>query len=117
MIALVRVASKDEIPEGAAKRVEVDGEEIAVVNAGGHFYAVSDICSHEYYHLSEGEVEVDELTIECPKHGSTFSLLTGDPQSLPAVLPVRVYGVRVVADDVMVEVLEPAAEASSAAGG
>src|ERR1700716_1739609 len=103
MIALVRVASKDEIPEGAAKHVEVDGEEIAVVNAGGHFYAVSDICSHEYYHLSEGEVDVDELSIECPKHGSTFSLLTGEPRSLPAVLPVKGYGVRVGGEDAMVE--------------
>jgi 3-phenylpropionate/trans-cinnamate dioxygenase ferredoxin subunit len=113
MIALVRVASKDEIPEGTAKHVEVDGEEIAVVNAGGHFYAVSDVCSHEYYHLSEGEVEPDELTIECPKHGSSFSLLTGEPRSLPAVLPVKVYGVRVVGDDVLVEALEPAAEGAA----
>ena len=117
MIALVRVASKDEIPEGTAKRVELDGEEIAVVNAGGHFYAVNDICSHEYYHLSEGEVDVEELNIECPKHGSTFSLLTGEPRSLPAVLPVKVYGVRVVGDDVMVEVMERAAEPRSAVGG
>jgi 3-phenylpropionate/trans-cinnamate dioxygenase ferredoxin subunit len=116
MIALVRVASKDEIPEGAVKHVEVDGEEIAVVNAGGHYYAVSDVCSHEYYHLSEGEVDVDELTIECPKHGSSFSLETGEPRSLPAVLPVKVYGVRVVGDDVMVELLEPAAEAGAALG-
>src|SRR3981081_3719085 len=113
MIALVRVASKDEIPEGAAKHVEVDGEEIAVVNAGGHFYAVSDVCSHEYYHLSEGEVESDELTIECPKHGSSFSLLTGEPRSLPAVLPVKFYGVRVVGDDVLVEAREPAAEGAA----
>ena len=113
MIALVRVASKDEIPEGAARRIEVDGEEIAVVNAGGHFYAVSDICSHEYFHLSDGEVDVDDLTIECPKHGSSFSLLTGEPRSLPAVLPVKVYGVRVVGDDVLVEALEPAAEGAA----
>jgi 3-phenylpropionate/trans-cinnamate dioxygenase ferredoxin subunit len=116
MIALVRVASIEEIPEGSAKHVEVDGEEIAVVNAGGILYAVSDICSHEYFHLSDGEVDADELTIECPKHGSTFSLETGAPQSLPAILPVRTYGVRLQGDDVMVEVLKAAAEASALAG-
>jgi 3-phenylpropionate/trans-cinnamate dioxygenase ferredoxin subunit len=115
MIALVRVASIEEIPEGSAKHVEVDGEEIAVVNAGV-LYAVSDVCSHEYFHLSGGEVDADELTIECPKHGSTFSLTSGAPQSLPAVLPVRTYGVRLQGDDVMVEVLQSAAEASALAG-
>ena len=112
MIALVKVASIEEIPEGSSKHVEVEGEEIAVVNAGGVLYAVSDICSHEYFHLSDGEVDVDELTIECPKHGSTFSLTTGAPQSLPAVLPVRTYGVRLQGSDVMVEVLDSAAEAA-----
>ena len=84
-----------------------------MVNAGGVLYAVGDVCSHEYFHLSDGEVDVDELTIECPKHGSTFSLETGAPRSLPAILPVRTYGVRLQGDDVMVEVLEPAPEAAA----
>ena len=96
--------------------VEVDGAEIAVVNAGGHFYAINDVCSHEYYHLSEGEVDVDELTIECPKHGSTFGLEDGRPRSLPAVLPVPTYGVRVQGDDVFVELLNQAETAPQPAG-
>ena len=116
IIASVRVASIGEVPEGTAKRVEFDGEEIAVVNAGGYFYAVNDICSHEYFHLSEGEVDVEQLTIECPKHGSTFSLTTGAPLSLPAVLPVKTYGVRLQGDDIMLELIEPAAEAAAAGG-
>ena len=37
-----------------------------------------------------------------PTHGSTFSLVTGEPQSLPATRPVRVYDVRVEGDDVIV---------------
>jgi 3-phenylpropionate/trans-cinnamate dioxygenase ferredoxin component len=114
MIASFRVASVGEIPEGKAKRVEVDGEEIAVVHARGYFYAINDICSHEYFHLSDGEVDADELTIECPKHGSVFSLETGEPKSLPAVLPVRTYGVRVEGDDVIVELFEAAEEAAAA---
>jgi 3-phenylpropionate/trans-cinnamate dioxygenase ferredoxin subunit len=102
---MIKVARIDEIPDGTSKRVEVDGEEIAVVNAGGAFYAVNDVCSHEYYHLSDGEVDVDRLTIECPKHGSTFSLEDGHAITLPAVLPVKTYGVRLVGDDVMLEVI------------
>ena len=104
-MSLVRVASVSDIPDGGVKRVQIDGEEIAVVNAGGVFYAVGDICSHEHFHLSDGEVDVDDLTIECPKHGSTFGLDDGLPRSLPAVLPVPVYGVRIEGDAVMLEPL------------
>ena len=50
-------------------------------------------CSHADYSLSEGDVWEDEREIECPKHGSTFSLMTGEPQTLPATQPVPVYDV------------------------
>ncbi len=33
----------------------------------------------------------DDCEIECWKHGSTFSLATGEPQTLPATHPVPVY--------------------------
>jgi 3-phenylpropionate/trans-cinnamate dioxygenase ferredoxin component len=41
-----------------------------------------------HYSLSGGEVWCDERELECPKHGSTFSLLTGVPSTLPATQPV-----------------------------
>ena len=41
--------------------------------------------------------------IECLRHGSTFSLLDGEPQSLPATQPVRVFAVVVEDGDVYVE--------------
>ena len=42
-------------------------------------YAIGDRCSHQDISLSEGEVLADELTLECWKHGSAFSLETGEP--------------------------------------
>ena len=45
-----------------------------VVRIGDDFYAIGDTCSHADYSLSEGDVWEDEREIECPKHGSTFSL-------------------------------------------
>ena len=39
---------------------------------------------------ASGEVWCDEREIECPKHGSTFSLITGEPITLPATQPVPV---------------------------
>ena len=67
-----------------ARRFDVDGHRVAVVRIGDDFYAIGDTCSHADYSLSEGDVWADEREIECPKHGSTFSLATGEPQTLPA---------------------------------
>ena len=98
----VRVCSVDDVVAGTAARFDVDGHRLCVVNVDGTFYVVGDECSHEDYSLAEGDVWEDEREIECPKHGSTFSLTTGVPRALPATQPVPVYAVRVDGDDVMV---------------
>jgi 3-phenylpropionate/trans-cinnamate dioxygenase ferredoxin subunit len=98
----VRLCGRGEVDPGTARRFDVDGHRIALVRIGDDFYAVGDECSHEDYSLSEGDVWEDEHEIECPKHGSTFSLLTGEPQTLPATRPVPIYEVQVDGDDVQV---------------
>jgi 3-phenylpropionate/trans-cinnamate dioxygenase ferredoxin subunit len=104
MTKVVDVCAVDEIEDCSARRVDVDGERIAVVRIGDDFYAIGDRCSHADYSLSEGDVLCDEYEIECWKHGSTFSLKTGEPQSLPATKPVPVYDVIVDGGRVMVKV-------------
>jgi len=81
-----------DIPEGTAKRVEVDGIEVALVHSEGQLFAIDDICSHAEVSLSEGEVE--GCFIECWLHGSRFDLRTGEPTGPPAVEPVPVYQTR-----------------------
>lgn len=103
-MAEVRLCTADEIETGTAHRFEVAGKSIALVHCDGGFYAVADTCSHENYSLSEGEVFASECEIECWKHGSTFSLSTGEPLTLPATAPVAVYKVQVKNGDVFVEV-------------
>ena len=98
----VRVCAVGDISADSAQRFDVDGHRVAVVRIGDDYYAIGDECSHQDYSLSEGEVWADECEIECPKHGSTFSLTTGEPRSLPATRPVPVYGVRADGDDVLV---------------
>ena len=102
MGAEVRACAVADVPDHEAKRVDVKGHRLCVVHIGERFYAVDDECSHEDYSLSEGMVWADECEIECPKHGSSFSLATGDPQSLPATRPIHVYAVRADGDDVLV---------------
>jgi 3-phenylpropionate/trans-cinnamate dioxygenase ferredoxin subunit len=100
----VRVCARDDIAPGSARRFDVAGSAVAVVRIGDDFYAIGDTCSHADFSLSEGDVWPDELEIECPKHGSTFSLVTGEPQTLPATTPGPVFDVVVDGDDVKVVV-------------
>jgi 3-phenylpropionate/trans-cinnamate dioxygenase ferredoxin subunit len=98
----VQLCKVGDVADGAARRFDVDGRRLCAVNIGGRFFVVDDECSHEDYSLSEGDVWPDECEIECPKHGSTFLLTSGEPQTLPATKPVAVYDVRVEGDDVIV---------------
>jgi 3-phenylpropionate/trans-cinnamate dioxygenase ferredoxin component len=97
-----RVCARGDLSSGSARCFDVDGHRVAVVRIADDFYALGDTCSHADFSLSEGDVWADELEIECPKHGSTFSLVTGEPQTLPATVPVPVYDVVVDGDDVKV---------------
>ena len=90
-----------DLADGTARRVELAGRSIALVRIGDKVYALGDTCSHADVSLSEGEVLCDTLEIECWKHGSAFSLTTGEPQTLPATQPVPVYDVAVVDDRIV----------------
>jgi len=92
----VTLCPLEELRSGEARRFDVAGHRIAVVRIDDDVYAIGDTCSHQNVSLSEGEVDTDELTLECWKHGSTFSLVDGNPQSLPATKSVPVYEARVV---------------------
>jgi 3-phenylpropionate/trans-cinnamate dioxygenase ferredoxin subunit len=102
----VSICSTDDVKPGEARRFEVAGQRICLVRVGDDFYAIGDRCSHADYSLSEGEVYPEDLEIECWKHGSTFSLTTGKPQTLPATKPVPVYEVTVEEGQVLVGIPE-----------
>ena len=101
MSSLERLCGVDDVAPDSAIRVDAAGLRLAVVRIGDDWYAIADRCSHADESLSEGDIWADEREIECPKHGSTFSLLTGEPQTLPATRAVPVYEVRVEGNDVM----------------
>ncbi|EQD68536.1 Rieske (2Fe-2S) domain protein, partial [mine drainage metagenome] len=91
----IALGTVEEFEVGKARSVEVGGHRIAIVRIGDDFYAIGDKCSHADYALSEGEVYSQEKELECWKHGSTFSLVTGKPTTLPATRAVPVYDVHV----------------------
>jgi 3-phenylpropionate/trans-cinnamate dioxygenase ferredoxin subunit len=98
----VRVAAVGDIKPGKAIRVEIGDEPVAIFNVDGTLYAIGDTCTHEEASLSEGDVYGD--CVECPLHGAEFDLKTGEPRTLPAVVPVPTYPVKVEGEDVLIGV-------------
>ncbi|HET9060224.1 MAG TPA: Rieske 2Fe-2S domain-containing protein, partial [Acidimicrobiales bacterium] len=83
----IRVALAD-LTEGSAVRVEGGPSGVCLVMLEGKVHALADRCSHQDWPLSDGEVYASERSIECTKHGSTFSVDDGRPFCLPATRPV-----------------------------
>jgi 3-phenylpropionate/trans-cinnamate dioxygenase ferredoxin component len=75
---------------------------VLVVRIDDSFYALGEICSHADVSLAEGTVWPDEREVECPKHGSMFSVDSGQPSCFPATKPVPVYDVSVTDHTVVV---------------
>ena len=102
-MARVRVAAAAELPVGGLKGVVADHTEICLAHAeDGNFYAINDVCTHENFLLSGGELF--DLQVECPQHGSQFHLQTGAVTGMPAVIPTSVYPVEVKDGEVYVDV-------------
>ena len=102
MATRVAVARIPDVPPGATRIVEALGHTIALCNVDGQFYAIDDRCSHEDASLGEGTL-LGHL-LECPRHGARFDVRTGQPVTLPAVIPVARYLVKIEGDQVFVEV-------------
>jgi 3-phenylpropionate/trans-cinnamate dioxygenase ferredoxin subunit len=97
-----RVARVSDIPAGATKVVHAGGVELMLCNAEGGIYAIEDVCTHDGGPLDQGELEGN--CVICPRHGATFDVRTGEALTLPAVMPVMTYPVRVDGDEIYVEV-------------
>ena len=91
----IDVCPVEELQPGEVKIVHAGLISVGVYNLEGEYYAIEDRCSHDDGPLCEGEFEVDEGVAICPRHGARIEICTGRPLSLPAVLPVETFPVRV----------------------
>ena len=90
----VSVADAADLPNGERLFLEIDDFNIVVFNIAGDLYAIADICSHDDGPLGDGELE-SEHSIACPRHGARFDIHSGKALSLPAVVDIPAYPVRV----------------------
>lgn len=101
-IEYIPVAAVSELGNGERLIFDIDGEPIAVFNIAGNYFAIKDVCSHDDGPVAEGPLDEAELEIECPRHGARFDLQTGKALTLPAVVDIPAYPVRVVEDEIQI---------------
>lgn len=95
------------VTPGRLQRVEVDGEAVLVTRtAAGSLVAYADRCAHRGGSLSQGRLTAEDC-VECPRHGSRFSLRDGSVLSGPATRPQSAYDVRLDNDRVLVRRVAP----------
>ena len=92
-----------ELPDGSARVVHAGSVSVGVYNLGGELYALEDRCSHDDGPLAEGELDMEAGVAVCPRHGARIDIRSGRPLSLPAVLPVDTFPVRLEDGRVVVE--------------
>ena len=96
----VTVGKTSDVATGTVRVFVLDGRDVAVANVDGQFYAFADVCTHDDGPVAKGEL--DGCVIECPRHGARFDITTGQALSMPAVVPLPVYALKVEGDEIRV---------------
>src|SRR4051812_30663544 len=103
MSVRVEVCKIGDVEEGAALKVKLNEQTLAVFNLNGAFYVIDDQCTHGPGSLSEGFIQ--EGVVECDFHNGQFDIRTGAVVAPPCMIPVRTYNVTVEGDRVMVDLV------------
>jgi 3-phenylpropionate/trans-cinnamate dioxygenase ferredoxin subunit len=96
------VASVSEVVEGTAlQRVRSTGDAVCLVRYNGEISALSDICTHQHFSMSLGDV-LGDGTLQCAWHGARYDCRTGEVRQDPATSPLPVFQVRLEGDKILV---------------
>lgn len=99
-----------ELTEAEGRTFEVSGKLVAVFLQNGSYYAIDDVCPHMGASLSGGYVENGQVT--CPWHAWRFRLADGAWADYPKI-KIGCYPVRVLGDEIQVQVAAPPARGPS----
>jgi naphthalene 1,2-dioxygenase ferredoxin component len=98
----VTVARRSSLGEGDMSAVSAGDKQIALYDVDGDIYATDNICSHAFALLTDGYLDGD--VIECPLHAGRFEVKTGKGLGPPIPCDIKTYKVRVVGDEVQVNI-------------
>jgi 3-phenylpropionate/trans-cinnamate dioxygenase ferredoxin subunit len=96
------VASVADLTEGTIlQRVRPSGDAVCLVRYKGEISALSDICTHQHYSMSLGDL-LEDGTLQCAWHGARYDCRSGEVKQVPAMAPLPVFQVRVEGDTILV---------------
>jgi len=68
--------SQDDIPLNSFRVLMVGSVRVLITRYGGELGAIDGTCTHQQANLTKGHV--DGTALECPRHGATFDLRSGE---------------------------------------
>jgi len=96
------VASVGDLTEGTIlQRVRPSGDAVCLVRYKGEISALSDICTHQHFSMSLGDLLADG-TLQCAWHGARYDCKSGEVKQVPATAPLPVFQVRLDGDTILV---------------
>lgn len=96
------VASVRDLTDGTIlQRVRPSGDAVCLVRYKGEISALSDICTHQHFSMSLGDL-LDDGSLQCAWHGARYDCRTGEVKQVPATAPLPVFQVRLEGDTILV---------------
>jgi nitrite reductase/ring-hydroxylating ferredoxin subunit len=72
----ITVGKVEAVPPGRGATVQLkDGNEVALFNVGGEFYAIENFCPHKGFPLADSRLYGN--IVECDQHGWRFDVRSG----------------------------------------
>ena len=99
-MVFIKLASKNDAKPNSMMGVTINDQKILLANINGNYYAIGNVCMHRGCQLSKGKLQ-DE-TVVCPCHGSTFDLKTGNFVKGPTKKPEPTYELKVENNDILI---------------
>jgi nitrite reductase (NADH) small subunit len=117
----VDVGAENEFQEGQAKVVAVEGRQIGVIRWRTEFYALRNICPHQFAPVCGGytmpmlvgdhdghvSVDNDRLVVVCPWHGWEFEARTGRAAGANSSHKLKTYPTKIEGGRIYVDVGRP----------
>ena len=102
MASWVSGGRADNLSPGKVRVVQAGRVRLAVCNVDSAYHCIADVCTHDGASFDQGELDGNE--IECPRHGARFDVTDGRATCMPAIVPVKVYPVRIQDGEIQIQV-------------
>lgn len=90
----LEIAPASELPNGERLFVDIGDTPVVIFNIAGEYFAIGDVCTHDDGPL--GDSDIEEHNVICPRHGAQFDVRSGKAITMPAIVDIPAYPVRIV---------------------